>query len=99
MTSKLRGYSEHTRNVVEYLIGNILYKADMGQYEKQTNNQRTRSFPTPTAEFTVFNNSQSNGNDSYFDPAATNQNQDESNSSDVECFTETKVSIIDIAPA
>lgn len=33
MVTKHRTYSAHTQSVVEHLIGNILFNADMGKYE------------------------------------------------------------------
>lgn len=34
IATKHRSYSQHTKNVIEHLIGNILFRADMGQYER-----------------------------------------------------------------
>nr|CAI5870098.1 unnamed protein product [Callosobruchus analis] len=41
VAAKHRKYSQYTKSVVEHLITHILFKADMGCYEKNTANQRT----------------------------------------------------------
>lgn len=38
IAAKHRKYNEHTKNVVEHLISNILFNADMGKYEKSHQN-------------------------------------------------------------
>lgn len=35
IAAKHRKYSQHTKSVVEHLVGEILFKADMGLYEKE----------------------------------------------------------------
>lgn len=63
VAAKHRKYSAHTRSVVEHIIGNILFKADMGKFDPkithQANNQQeyTIIFNEPN---TTYNDTQTN---------------------------------------
>lgn len=72
VANKHRKYNQHTRSIVEHLIADIFFKADMGDYEKNTQNwpssnctPYTTPIPSPSPTYSSSEYSQSVSHQSH----------------------------------